>query len=246
MDSTCIPLKLKWIPPGQFTMGIGAIKGDDVWEKNEPEGEFEVVFSRGYWLGVYPVTQGQWQSVMETNPSTFKGENLPVDMIGWQDAVDFCRLLETHRVPRSDGFIFSLPTEAQWEYACLGGTTYKYQIGNSIEDLSRVAWYPDNISAFTTQPVGLKEPNNWGFYDMLGNVMEWCFDGPAEYPAGTTQVDWVGISEAHGDSIRSLRGGSALLGSPEDILTCTGRMATLIYPNMSYGFRLCLSYPKMG
>ncbi|MBC7870705.1 MAG: SUMF1/EgtB/PvdO family nonheme iron enzyme, partial [Chitinophagaceae bacterium] len=115
LDSGCVALKLNWIPAGRFVMGIGAIKGDDIHEANEPEGEFEVIFSRGYWLGVYPVTQCQWQAVMGTNPSHFKGANQPVETISWYDALDFCKRLDVRQLARPEDYVFSLPTEAQWE-----------------------------------------------------------------------------------------------------------------------------------
>jgi formylglycine-generating enzyme required for sulfatase activity len=204
-------------------------------------GEFEVIISRGYWLGVYPVTQCQWESVMGTNPSRFKGPNQPVAEVGWQDALDFCNRLNGSQIPIPKGYTFSLPTQAQWEYACRAGTPYRYQLGDSLEDLSRVAWHRDNISSLSTQDVGQKEPNNWGLYDMLGNVMEWCFDSPVEYPNGTTQMDWFGGSE---EGIRNLRGGSILV-RPVNSITCSGRMYSLTDPYIVSGFRLCLRYETL-
>ena len=238
LNPNCVPLKLKWIPPGRFVMGDKAgISLDDI--EDIPMGEFEVILSRGYWLGVYPVTQSQWQSVIGTNPSRFKGANQPVAEVSWQETMDFCQRLDISHI--SEGYLFSLPTEAQWEYACRAGTTYKYQLGDTLEDLSRVAWHSDNISNLSTQDVGQKAPNNWGLYDMLGNVMEWCFDSPTQYPNGTTQVDWIGGSEK---MIRNLRGGSILNKAGDNRLWCSGRMYASIEPYIVSGFRLCLRYEE--
>lgn len=238
ISSDCILLKLSWIPPGKFMMGDKeGISLNDFEQK--AMGEFEVTLSKGYWLGVYPVTQCQWQSVMHTNPSTFRNPNHPVSGVGWQDAMDFCQRLDVSRLPIPKGYSFGLPTEAQWEYACRAGTKYRYQIGNSLADLSRVAWHRDNISIFSTQEIGQKEPNNWGLYDMLGNVQEWCFDSPKQYPDGTTQVDWVGESDG---PLRNLRGGSILDKAEYNHLWCSGRMYTGMDANIVTGFRLCLRY----
>lgn len=227
----CMPLTLRWVPHGKFTMGN--TDGDH----EEPMGEFEVILSKGFWLGVYPVTQCQWESVMGTNPSKFKGSNKPIESISWQDTIDFCNRLDDEVIAIPNGYAFSLPTEAQWEYACKSGAESKYQVGDKIEDLSKVAWHRANIVVPGTQDVGQKEPNNWGLYDMLGNVMEWCFDSPLDYPAGTTQNDYVG-GTAQG--FRNLRGGSAFTSPDSDILTCSGRMYTGTDPNPFFGFRLCL------
>lgn len=216
-------------------MGDKELSGFDDFEST-PMGEFEVIISRGYWLGVYPVTQCQWQAVMGTNPSVFKGNNHPVTNVGWQDAMDFCDRLAINQPTIPDGYAFSLPTQAQWEYVCRAGTTYKYQLGDSLEDLSRVAWHSGNVDTYSTQAVGQKEPNHWGMYDMLGNALEWCFDGPLEYPDGTVQTDWVGGFK---EGIRIARGASIFLQPPE-ALTCGTRMDLPTEPYLVSGFRLCL------
>lgn len=237
MKPDCVPLKLKWIPAGRFQMNETIGSEQDA--SDVPKGGFEIIFSRGYWLGVYQVTQSQWQTVMGTNPSRFRGSNLPVETVSWQDAVDFCNRLNDTPLERPENYVFTLPTEAQWEYACKANSDCVYHVGDTIEDLSRVAWHRGNISTFSTQVVGQKEPNNWGLYDMLGNVMEWCFDGPTEYPDGTIQVDWVG---ALTDGIRNVRGGSVFSSPDTGPPRCDVRMYTGTEPVWNIGFRLCLQY----
>lgn len=240
-DKNCKALKLNWIEAGSFMMGKNEIITYDGFH-HEPHGEFEVTLSRGYWLGVYPVTQCQWYSMMRTNPSDFIGYNKPVTMVSWQDAIDFCNCLNKIELPDvSEGYIFNLPTEAQWEFACKAGSQNKYQIGNTLEDLSTVAWHRNNSDSVSVQDVGQKVPNNWGIYDMLGNVMEWCFDAPKEYPDETKQTDWIG--EVIGED-RNLRGGSVFTSHESDVLTCSGRMYGW-GPNNFYGFRICLR-PKLA
>ena len=140
--------------------------------------------TQGFWLGRTVVTQAQYESLMQTNPSTFlaAGSNAPVENVSWLDAMEFCRVLNgreaaAERIPK--GYAYTLPTEAQWEYACRAGTT-----GSYAGDPEAMAWY-DHNSAQTTHPVALKQPNAWGFYDMSGNVLEWCFDWYGPYPGGT-------------------------------------------------------------
>ncbi len=246
MDLHCVPLKLRWISPGQFKMGDRISTGFDDWT-DTPIGEFEVSLTKGYWIGIYPVTQCQWQSVMGTNPSFFKGSNKPVEEISWDDALDFCHRLDTTQLSIPTGYVFSLPTEAQWEFACRGGTTFRYQISDAPEDLSRVAWHKENSPDEETQDVGQKEPNRWGLYDMLGNVREWCFDSPVDYPEGTTQVDWFGAVNKDNKFLsenRIVRGGAA--GAPPDsfYLTCSGR-AYGFETHPYTGFRLCLRYGEL-
>lgn len=123
-----------------------------------------------FYIGKYEVTQKEWETVMGCNPSCFKGENLPVENVSWNDCQEFIKKLN-----ELTGMNFRLPTEAEWEYAARGGRKsqgYKYSGSNNIDD---VAWYGDNSSE-TTHQVGTKQPNELGIYDMSGNVREWCSD----------------------------------------------------------------------
>ncbi|RYJ43693.1 formylglycine-generating enzyme family protein [Flavobacterium beibuense] len=140
---------------------------------------------KSFLLSKYLVTQDLYLKIIKKNPSTFIGDRLPVETVTWKEAVTFCNILSSRCKlqlcyifsPDSDEIIFDttangfrLPTEAEWEYACKAGTK-----GVRYAELDKIAWYKNN-SKKTTHPIGLKEPNNWGLYDMLGNVWEWCSD----------------------------------------------------------------------
>ncbi len=144
--------------------------GSDVDEPEEKPAH-EVSIERAYYLGKYEVTQKQWVEVMDSNPSIFKGDSLPVENVSWNDVQFFIRKLnEMEGTER-----YHLPSEAEWEYACRAGTTTRYSFGDNPSDLGDYAWYDYN-SGYKTHPVGQKKPNSWGLYDMHGNVLELCQD----------------------------------------------------------------------
>jgi formylglycine-generating enzyme required for sulfatase activity len=149
------------------------------------------------------VTQEQYEAVMGTNPSRFKKPQNPVEQVSWDDAVEFCRKLSELPAEKKAGYVYRLPTETEWEYACRAGTTTKYSCGDSNSKPGDYAWY-DRNSNNTTRPAGQKQPNPWGLYDMHGNVWEWCQDRHGRYPSGSV-TDPTG--SASGDR-RVLRGGS--------------------------------------
>ena len=190
-------LKLKWIAADIFEMG------SPTWEpgRGSDERRHLVTLTEGYWLGETEVTQAQWQAVMGSNPSYFKGSSLPVDKVNWHDAMKFCRkLTESERAASRlpEGMVYTLPTEAQWEYACRAGVMGAY--AGSLKDMG---WYSANSDG-KTHAVGQKLANAWGFYDMHGNVWEWCLDWSGDYPSGSV-VDPRGARSGIG---RVLRGGS--------------------------------------
>jgi formylglycine-generating enzyme required for sulfatase activity len=121
-----------------------------------------------YWIGMYEVTQKQYQDIMGKNPSYYKGEILPVEQVTWDNAMEFCKKFgEKYKVK------MRLPTEAEWEFACRADTTTNYYWGDKID--GDYCWYGQN-SSDRNHPVGEKKPNPWGLYDMAGNVWEWCMD----------------------------------------------------------------------
>ena len=210
--SDTVSLDMIWINPGTFTMG----SPEDELGRGGDEDQHEVTLTKGYWLGKYEITQAQYEAIMETNPSRFKGADLPVEKVSWLDATEFCAKLtaierEAGRLP--EGYEYTLPTEAQWEYACRAGTTTAFNNGTNIEtddqiygecpNLDPVGWYWCN-SDETTHPVGLKQPNAWGLYDMHGNVMEWCQDAKVRYPT-TPVIDPV---QEDTEPYYAVRGGS--------------------------------------
>ena len=201
---------------GTFTMGATAEQGSDAGDSEKPT--HQVALST-YCIGKYEVTQAEWEAVMGTNPSHFKGDNLPVENVSWDDCQEFIRELN-----ELTGKQFRLPTEAEWEYAARGGNKSnrtKYAGGSDIDN---VAWYED-ISGRKTHPVGLKRANELGLYDMSGNVWEWCQDWYGSY-SSASQTNPQG--SATGRS-RVLRGGSW------DGDACFSRLSYRV--NVDTGFR---------
>ena len=227
-------IQLKWIAPGSFQMGSN--DGD-----SDEKPVHRVTLTKGYWLGETELTQGQWQSMMSSNPSYFKGSNLPVEMVSWNDAIEFCRKLTEReraagRLPA--GLSYTLPTEAQWEYACRAGTTTRYSFGDSKRQLKEYANYEvtPRYGDKATAPVGSFKPNGWGLYDMHGNVYEWCLDWYDDYPSESV-VDPSGASSG---SFRVFRGGSLF----NDARYCRSAIRFRYSPGYRFnylGFRLALT-----
>ena len=194
-----------FIPPNTFTMGSPTNEQD----RGSDEGpQTTVTLSRGFWIGKYEVTQGEYLSLMNTNPSFFPGDlSRPVSSVSWPDATNYCAKLTQQELAAgriAAGSKYRLPTEAEWECAARAGTTTRFSYGDDpgYTSLTNYAWLLD----FTVHPVGQKLPNPWGLYDMYGNVWEWCQDWYGPLPGGT-QTDPTGpLSNAQGRKV--MRGGA--------------------------------------
>lgn len=184
------------IGPGSFQMG--SERGDD-----DERPVHQVTLSKAFELQTTEVTQAQWEAVMGTNPSGFKGPDRPVEQVSWNDVQAFLAKLNA----KENTNRYRLPTEAEWEYACRAGGLEP----DAAPDLNAVAWSAAN-SANATQPVGRKKPNAWGLYDMRGNVWEWVQDWIGPYAPGA-ETDPQGARG--GSKYRGMRGGSWRL----DVLT---------------------------
>ncbi|MEW6125430.1 MAG: bifunctional serine/threonine-protein kinase/formylglycine-generating enzyme family protein [Acidobacteriota bacterium] len=213
------------IPAGEFMMGADASKDNE-------RPVHPVKITKPFEMGKYQVTQELWQAVMGNNPSYFKGEaNLPVESVSWEDVQVFIEKLNA----KNDGYVYRLPTEAEWEYACRAGRSE-----HLTEKLSEVAWYEDN-SYEKTHPVGQKKPNDWGLYDMQGNVWEWCHDWYSDdYYRQSPTIDPIGKGEG---SSRVIRGGAWGYGVSSLRPTSRGCIPPSIGP-YDIGFRLVRNFRK--
>ena len=221
-----VSLKMIAIKGGTFLMG-----------SNEyyDEKPIHTVTVRDFYMAETQVTQAQWKAVMGSNPSDFKGDNLPVECESWDDVQDYIRELNA-----KTGKIFRLPTEAEWEYAAGGGENNRtiYAGTNSENSLCNYAWYSDN-SGNSTHPVGTKQPNQFGLYDMSGNVWEWCSDLYGQnYYANSQQNNPKGASSG---STRVLRGGS-WDGSAPSCRVSFRDDGNAGHRGYYYGFRLVRSF----
>jgi len=257
-----VKLELVWCPPGAFTMGSPA----DEEGRFPNEKQHKVTLTKGFWLGKHEVTQRQWQSVMGKNPSRFKSAGLdaPVEQVSWKDCQEFLKKL-TARVAGElpNGYVYRLPTESEWEYACRAGTETALHTGDirilgkrNAPALDPIAWYSgnsvvtyeggsdssgwkekqENHSRAGTHPVGRKKPNGWGLHGMIGNVAEWCQDQYGTYPSGAV-TDPAGAGRG---SRRVCRGGGWNISAGR----CRSAFRSGSGPSNSYdvlGFRVALA-----
>ena len=190
-----ISIEMVKVEAGTFMMGATS-EMKDPYDDEKPV--HQVILTNDYYMGKYEVTQALWEAVMGSNPSIFEGDNLPVETVSWNDCQEFISKLNS-----MTGRKFRLPTEAEWEYAARGGKksrSYQYSGSSNISD---VAWYDGN-SGSKTHPVGTKQANELGIYDMSGNVYEWCSDWYGSY-SSSSQTNPTG---ADSGSSRVYRGGS--------------------------------------
>jgi formylglycine-generating enzyme required for sulfatase activity len=243
-----IGMKFVWIPPGTFLMGSPDSEASRL---DEREFQHMVTLTKGFYMGVYTVTQEQWQEVTGENPSTCKGEkNLPVETISWNMCQEFIKKLR-----EKDHKPYRLPWEAEWEYACRAGTTTTFFFGGAIS--TDQANYNGNYSyvdgkkgmcRFKTTPVGSFPANAFGLHDMHGNVQQHCQDWYGPYPQahvvdphGPEEAKAQGPEGARGKKLRVLRGGS-WGGSP---IACRSAFRDALEPdygsNNNFGCRVCFS-----
>lgn len=195
-------MEMIYCAPGSFMMG----SPKDEEGRDDDGTQHKVTLTRGFWLGKYPVTQAQWESVMGDNPSYFEGDANPVDYVSWDDCKEFIKKINSRF-----NFTARFPTEAEWEYACRAGTTTMYHWGNALngDRANCDGNFPCGTSVEgrylqKTTPVGSYDANPWGFYDMHGNVLEWCADWYGSYLTKAV-TDPEGPASGVG---RVLRGGS--------------------------------------
>ena len=264
-----VGMKMVLIPAGEFQMG-SSLSAEELVAKYPDTADWcvtgvdiqqpvhRVTVMQPFYLGVTEVTQAEWVAVMGENPSTFKGEERPVESAPWERVIEFCRKLSVR-----EGVTYSLPTEAEWEYACRAGTKTLYHFGDNVAQLGDYAWYrdnscwthppkklDDNVAVFgahgrytdtscQTYPVAQKKPNAWGLYDMHGNVGESCEDvWHGNYDGAPTDgSSWLtgGTQEW-----RMIRGGSYFGHARSCRSSSRAGLHHQFCVNDNVGFRVCI------
>lgn len=226
-----ISIDMVKVEAGTFMMGATSEMKDSYDDPDSDEKPVhQVTLTNDYYMGKYEVTQALWEAVMGSNPSYFKGDNLPVEEVSWNDCQEFISKLNS-----LTGRKFRLPTEAEWEYAARGGKksrSYQYSGSSNISD---VAWYDGN-SGDKTHPVGTKQANELGIYDMTGNVLEWCQDWYGSYYS-SSQTNPTGATSG---SRHVNRGGSWAKNVRRSSPSCRYG-AIYVDRDLDLGFRLALS-----
>ncbi|MDR1029459.1 MAG: formylglycine-generating enzyme family protein [Treponema sp.] len=233
-----VPANMVRVEGGTFLMG--GTNGDS------DEKPVHTVTVKSFYMGRTEVTQKEWKEIMGNDPSYFKGDNLPVEQVNWYEAVEYCNRLSLKEglspayqgsgnniVCDFNATGYRLPTEAEWEYAARGGNrdamAYEYSGGNSID---RVAWYNENSDS-SSHPVGMKQPNSRGLYDMSGNVWEWCWDWYGSYSADS-QTNPTGASSGNGRVRRS----GGWYASAANVRAANRDNGTPWYRSNNLGFRV--------
>ncbi|MDR0609849.1 MAG: formylglycine-generating enzyme family protein, partial [Planctomycetaceae bacterium] len=254
--------KLRRIPSGRFYMGS---HDSDEYLRNNEHPQHRVQITRNLFVGVYPVTQGEFLQLMGFNPSiTTDNELCPADSVTWYSAVEYCnKMSELEELPpfyelkavkkRTAGTIekadvlllggngYRLLTESEWEYTCRAGSITPWCYGDQVMDVGDYAWYYDN-SSMETHPVGEKKPNSWGLFDMHGNVMEWCHDWYGEFYYQQCSEDEENPTGPQEGTAKVLRGGAWQFGA--EATRCAYRNSSS--PDTSsgvIGFRVCRNAP---
>jgi sulfatase modifying factor 1 len=228
-----IGMKFVWIKPGSFMMG----SPKEEKERADNEIQHKVTLTKGFYMGVYTVTQEQWKDIMGNNPSRFKDEkNLPVESVSWDECQDFIKKLR-----KKDKKPYRLPTEAEWEYSCRAGTKTPFHFGDTISteqaNYDGKFTYGDGkkgVDRAKTTPVGSFPANAWGIHDMHGNVWQWCQDWHGDYPQKEV-VDPQGPNEGQ---FRVNRGGS-WYDYPRNCRSASRLRGEPGYRYLGLGCRLC-------
>lgn len=238
------PTNMVFIRPNTFVAGSPT---NEVGHQSDESPQTIVTISHGFWMGRHEVTQGEYLSVVGSNPSQFMGDSSrPVESVSWPDATNYCALLTAQQLAAGlipPGSQYRLPTEAEWEYAARAGTSTRYSYGDdpAATNLTNYAWYAANSGAMT-HPVEQKAPNPWGLYDMAGNVYEWCLDWKGAYPGGFVIDPQGPASNAIGQRI--IRGGA--WDEFESNCRSAKRMGFGVSPFLTdfiLGFRVVLACP---
>jgi formylglycine-generating enzyme required for sulfatase activity len=238
------PTNMVFIAPNTFVMGSPVT---ELHRQTNEGPQTTVTLTRGFWIGKFEVTQGEYLSVMGTNPSFFPGDlSRPISSVSWPDATNYCwiltqRELAAGRIP--PGSQYRLPTEAEWECAARAGTSTRFSYGDdpNYTNLTNYAWYILNSGfpgLLTLHPVGQKLPNPWGLYDMEGNVWEWCQDWLGDLPGGTV-TDPQGLpSNTMGTKV--IRGGAYDFAEP-DCRSARRYFYVSVFNDTDLGFRVVLA-----
>lgn len=247
-DDNGLQMKFVWCPPGFLRMEQTETPGVSY---NSDINRVKVFLSRGYWIGQYETTQGEWKRVMLTEPwkdkeFTKEGPEFPATYVNWDDAMEFSRKLtqqERNAGRLSAGWEYSLPTEAQWERACRAGTDTKFSFGDDESKLGEYAWFDENtekVGQKYPHMVGQKKPNPWGLYDMHGNATEWCRDFYRQRLPGGRDPEVVEPTER---SFRVVRGGLWILGYNwcRSGIRCPGPAPANLARVHNLGFRVVLT-----
>ncbi|HNV00092.1 MAG TPA: DUF4434 domain-containing protein [Verrucomicrobiota bacterium] len=231
---------MRWVPAGEFVMGTPA---EDTNRTAGELGQFRAGFTRGFWISRHEVTQSEYQNLMCTNPAAYATNlDCPVERVSWHEAMDYCARLtqqerQAGRLP--DGFIYRLPSEAEWEYAARAGTSSAFCYGDDPALLGAYGWHSGN-SGLRPHPVGELAPNSWGLEDVHGNVFEWCWDWIESSPPEPV-ADLIGTITG---PTRAVRGGG--WSFPWVNCRCSWRAG---YPPVArhsfLGFRVVLAQPSL-
>ncbi|MCZ7381565.1 MAG: formylglycine-generating enzyme family protein [Candidatus Methanoperedens sp.] len=225
-----IGMEFVLIPAGEFDMGSPS---NELGRYDDEGPVHRVKISNAFYMGKYEVTQKQWNEVMENNPSNFKGDNLPVEEVSWDDVQEFIKKLNKKEGTNK----YRLPSEAEWEYAARAGTITRYSFGDDESKLGEYAWFYEN-SGNKTHPVGQKKPNPWGLYDIYGNVWEWVQD---RYHNNYNGAPTDGSAWESGSAYPISRGGSWVWDSRHSRSAVHGFVNPGYRSRIDLGFRLLRS-----